>query len=53
MKSIIYTVSYGTRLGRIQELHPSKLNSVILNSPNPLVGDIWIIILNNINYCNK
>ena len=39
----LYGGSYGTRLGRItQELHPSKLNSVILNSPNPLVGDMLV-----------
>ena len=42
-KHNLYGGSYGTRLGRItQELHPLKLNSVILNSPNPLVGDMLV-----------
>ena len=58
----LYGGSYGTRLGRItQELHPSKLNSVILNSPNPLVGDMLVSRLISYSkslsrvfeYCNR
>lgn len=39
----LYGVSYGTRLARIiQELYPESLNSVMLNSPNPIVGDLLV-----------
>jgi len=39
----IYGVSYGTRLARVvQEFYPDLLNSVILNSPNPIKGDFLI-----------
>lgn len=39
----IYGVSYGTRLARIvQDLFPSALHSVMLNSPNPIKGDFLI-----------
>jgi len=39
----LYGTSYGTRLARIvQEFYPQKLNAVVLNSPNPLVGDFLV-----------
>ena len=39
----LYGVSYGTRLGRvIQDMNSDYLNTVILNSPNPIVGDLLI-----------
>lgn len=39
----LYGVSYGTRLARVtQDLFPDKLNAVILNSPNPLKGDMLV-----------
>lgn len=39
----LYGVSYGTRLARvIQDIFPSDLNSVILNSPNPIKGDMIV-----------
>ncbi|MCZ6521921.1 MAG: alpha/beta fold hydrolase [Bacteroidetes bacterium] len=39
----LYGVSYGTRLGRvIQDMNPDYLKTVILNSPNPIVGDLLI-----------
>lgn len=39
----LYGVSYGTRLGRVvQDMYPDYLNAVILNSPNPIVGDLLI-----------
>ncbi len=39
----LYGVSYGTRLARVtQDLFPEKLNSVILNSPNPIKGDMLV-----------
>ncbi|MEP1096574.1 MAG: alpha/beta fold hydrolase [Cyclobacteriaceae bacterium] len=39
----VYGVSYGTRLARVvQEFYPDMLNSVILNSPNPIKGDFLI-----------
>ncbi|MEP5613369.1 MAG: alpha/beta fold hydrolase [Cyclobacteriaceae bacterium] len=58
----IYGVSYGTRLGRVvQELFPDLLNSVILNSPNPIKGDFLIDRMNSyslalsrvIDYCKN
>lgn len=39
----LYGVSYGTRLARVtQDMFPEKLNSVILNSPNPIKGDMLV-----------
>lgn len=39
----LYGVSYGTRLGRvIQDMYPDYLNTVILNSPSPIKGDLLI-----------
>jgi len=39
----LYGVSYGTRLARVtQDVFPEKLNSVILNSPNPIKGDMLV-----------
>ena len=39
----LYGVSYGTRLARvIQDLYSDYLNSVILNSPSPINGDLLI-----------
>lgn len=44
----LYGVSYGTRLARvIQDMYPDLLNSVILNSPNPLKGDMLVERLNS------
>jgi len=58
----IYGVSYGTRLARVtQDLFPDKLNAVILNSPNPIQGDMLVDRLKSyslalsrvFDYCNK
>ncbi|MEQ8304876.1 MAG: alpha/beta fold hydrolase [Cyclobacteriaceae bacterium] len=39
----LYGVSYGTRLARVvQDMFPAQLNSVILNSPNPIKGDMLV-----------
>jgi len=44
----VYGTSYGTRLARvIQEYYPENINSVILNSPNPIKGDFLIDRLNS------
>ncbi len=58
----LYGVSYGTRLARVtQDMFPDKLNSVILNSPNPIKGDMLVDRLKSyslalsrvIEYCNN
>ncbi len=58
----LYGVSYGTRLARVtQDIFPDKLNSVILNSPNPIKGDMLVDRLKSyalalsrvIDYCNN
>lgn len=58
----LYGVSYGTRLARVtQDIFPDKLNSVILNSPNPIKGDMLVDRLKSyslalsrvIGYCNN
>ncbi|MGB4973429.1 MAG: alpha/beta fold hydrolase, partial [Cyclobacteriaceae bacterium] len=44
----LYGVSYGTRLARVtQDMFPERLNSVTLNSPNPIKGDMLVDRLNS------
>ncbi len=44
----LYGVSYGARLTRIvQDEYPDLINSVVLNSPSPMVGDFLIDRIQN------